>query len=181
MEAGRFMRHTDKNIKLEPASNALATKLRLKFPVGRMRTGTPPRLDKNTIDYKGLEAQHSDSSIKWFNFENEFNGYSLQNGEISCHMTETNAETHKIIREFSHILPDLGSEQPGHGNGPRYCPSIDKKLLMFPEKARHNIWLEPEGLESNVVYPNGISTGLPLAVQIQFLKTIKGLESVQVL
>jgi tRNA U34 5-carboxymethylaminomethyl modifying enzyme MnmG/GidA len=82
MAAGRFMRHTNKDIKLEPASNVLASKLREMFPVGRMRTGTPPRLNKNTINYKGLEAQHSDQHVKWFNFENEFNGYQLQNGEI---------------------------------------------------------------------------------------------------
>jgi tRNA uridine 5-carboxymethylaminomethyl modification enzyme len=110
MAAGRFMRHTNKDIKLEPASNVLASKLREMFPVGRMRTGTPPRLNKNTINYKGLEAQHSDQHVKWFNFENEFNGYQLQNGEIECHMTETNSETHKIITEHRHLLPDLGHD-----------------------------------------------------------------------
>jgi len=77
MAAGRFMRHTSKDIKLEPASNELAAKLRAKFPVGRMRTGTPPRLDRNTINYTGLEAQKSDEWIKWFSFANEFNGYRL--------------------------------------------------------------------------------------------------------
>lgn len=92
---------------------------------------------------------------------NQFNGYKLQNGVIKCHITQTNDATHKIINANYHLAPKLGNDNKSFGTGPRYCPSIEKKLWVFPDKEFHNIWLEPEGIDSDVVYPNGISTGLP--------------------
>lgn len=148
------------DIKTEPPSIALADNLRKIFPIVRLRTGTPPRIDKRTIDYTGLEPQESDVDIKWFNFENEFNGYHLQNGQITCHLTATNEETHRICAANRHQLHDLKEGD----NGPRYCPSIERKLKMFPDKQYHYIWLEPEGIDSNIVYPNGISTGYPFDI-----------------
>ena len=166
-KAGRFMRHTDTDsqgkMKIEPASLALSDSIkRLEFPVGRLRTGTPPRLSRATIDYTGLEEQKSDPVIQWFSFSHLFNGFEMQNGEIHCNLTRTNAQTHEIINAGYHRAPKLGDDGRSYGTGPRYCPTIEKKLWMFADKDAHNIWLEPEGLESDVVYPNGLSTGLPL-------------------
>ena len=180
------MRHTDKTnqdeMKVEPASTALAQSIRkLKFPVGRLRTGTPPRISKASIDYEGLESQTCDPEITWFSFVHDFNGFQLQNELLDCHLTRTNEETHAIIMEHYHLAPKLGNDENSYGTGPRYCPTVDKKLFMFPDKTYHNVWLEPEGLDSDVVYPNGISTGLPREAQLQFLRTIKGLQNAKML
>ena len=180
------MRHTDRTesneMKVEPASSALAQSIkRLKFPVARLRTGTPPRLSRASIDYTGLEAQTCDSEISWFSFSHAFNGFQLQNELLDCHMTYTNDETHAIVHDHGHLAVQLGDDDRKYGNGPRYCPTIDKKLWMFPDQKYHNVWLEPEGLDSDVVYPNGISTGLPREIQLKFLKTIKGLENAEML
>ena len=169
-------------MEVEPASNALARSIRrLKFPVARLRTGTPPRLSKASIDYAGLEKQSCDPEITWFSFVHAFSGFQLQNGLLDCHLTHTNEATHAIIREHDHLTPKLGDDEQSYGTGPRYCPTIDKKMWMFPDKKQHNIWLEPEGLASDVVYPNGIATGLPREAQLQFLRTIKGLHDVNML
>jgi tRNA uridine 5-carboxymethylaminomethyl modification enzyme len=93
---------------------------------------------------------------------NEFNGYQMQNREVTCHMTHTDEKTHEIIKRNMHLAAHLGGGEGDYGNGPRYCPTIEKKMWVFPDKETHNVWLEPEGLNSHVVYPNGISTGLPL-------------------
>ena len=88
----------------------------------------------------------------------------MQNPEILCHMTHTNEETHEIIRQNAHLTAKLSEDGEKYGNGPRYCPTIEKKLKVFPDKITHNIWLEPEGINSHIVYPNGISTGLPIDI-----------------
>jgi tRNA uridine 5-carboxymethylaminomethyl modification enzyme len=196
VEAGRLMRHDSddqipsdrlanlgtSSVAIEPASNALSKTIRrLGFPVGRLRTGTPPRIDGRTIDYSNLEPQASDDKINWFSFLNEFNGYEMQNKEIECHMTWTNEATHEIIRQNDHLTAKLSEDGSKYGNGPRYCPTIEKKLRVFPDKTEHNIWLEPEGLDSHVVYPNGISTGLPEDIQHEFIKTIPGLENAKII
>ena len=96
-------------------------------------------------------------------------------------MTRTNAATHEILLANYNSAPQIGDDERSYGIGPRYCPSIEKKMWVFPDKSHHLIWLEPEGLNSDVVYPNGISTGMPYQVQLDFLKTIKGLENATVL
>lgn len=105
----------------------------------------------------------------------------MQQERKTCYITSTNEETHKIVSANYKYAPRLAEDGEGYGTGPRYCPTIEKKLWMFPDKAFHNIWLEPEGLNSDVVYPNGLSTGLPLAAQLEFMRTIKGLENVEIL
>jgi len=99
---------------------------------------------------------------------------------ITCHITRTNPSSHQVVLDHLHLLPRLPRGN-GYGVGPRYCPSIEKKLERFPDRDGHNIWLEPEGLSTSVVYPNGISTGLPLEAQLEFLRRIKGLENVRVI
>jgi tRNA uridine 5-carboxymethylaminomethyl modification enzyme len=159
VQAGRFLRNEEG---IEPASMGLAASLkRLGFPIDRLRTGTPPRLDGNTIDYRGLEIQESDEQIQWFSYLHEFNNLKPVNPMIKCHITRTNDYAHQVVHDNHHLLPLL-SRGNGYGVGPRYCPSIEKKLERFPDRDGHNIWLEPEGLSTSVVYPNGISTGLPL-------------------
>jgi len=158
VQAGRFLRNEEG---VEPASMGLAASLRrLNFPIDRLRTGTPPRLDGKTIDYTGLEIQESDEQIQWFSYVNEFNDMTPVNKLIKCFITRTNEEAHEVVRMNHHLLPRL-SRNGGYGVGPRYCPSIEKKLERFPDRDGHNIWLEPEGLETDIIYPNGISTGLP--------------------
>lgn len=173
--AGRHMRDCNG---LEPPSIGLAKTLeRFEFPLGRLKTGTPPRLDGNTINYDGLEQQPSDDPPKPFSFLHEQDRVPLHDRQVSCHATFTNEESHKIVRENLHMLPEyIGGD--GLGVGPRYCPSIDAKVVRFADRTRHQIWLEPEGLNTSVVYPNGISTALPEALQVDLLRTIKGLERV---
>lgn len=173
--AGRHMRDCNG---LEPPSIGLAKTLeRFEFPLGRLKTGTPPRLDGNTINYEGLEQQPSDDPPKPFSFLHEHDRVPLFDRQVSCHATFTNEESHRIVRENLHMLPEyIGGD--GLGVGPRYCPSIDAKVVRFADRTRHQIWLEPEGLNTSVVYPNGISTALPEALQVDLLRTIKGLERV---
>ncbi|CAI5713853.1 unnamed protein product [Hyaloperonospora brassicae] len=175
--AGRHMRDSDG---LEPPAVGLAKTLeRCKFPLGRLKTGTPPRLDGRTIDYAGLEVQPSDVSPKPFSFLNEHQLVHLANKQVVCHATYTNEESHCIVRENLHMLPQYDGGRDGEGVGPRYCPSIDAKVVRFADRSRHQLWLEPEGLNSHIVYPNGISTALPKELQLKLLRTIKGLEKVE--
>ncbi|KAJ0395873.1 hypothetical protein ATCC90586_001225 [Pythium insidiosum] len=171
--AGRHMRDCNG---LEPPSVGLAKTLeRFEFPLGRLKTGTPPRLDGSTIDYEGLEIQPSDDPAKAFSFLHENELVPLHDRQVVCHATYTNEATHKIVRENLHLLPEyIGGA--GLGVGPRYCPSIDAKVLRFADRSRHQIWLEPEGLNTSIVYPNGISTALPEALQVELIQTIQGLE-----
>ena len=157
-------------------SSRLADRLRgLDLPLGRLKTGTPPRLDGNSIEWDGLEQQPGDDTPSLFSFLSE--GTTAR--QISCGITHTNERTHEIIET------NLGSSAMygGHidGIGPRYCPSIEDKVVRFADKSSHQVFLEPESLSNSVIYPNGISTSLPLDVQYQYVRTIKGLENAEIL
>ena len=147
----------------------------LKLPMGRLKTGTPPRLLAETINWKELEKQKADIEPVFFSFLTT----KINLEQIDCYITYTNNETHKIIRDNIHKSAIFNGNISS--KGPRYCPSIEDKVHRFSNKDRHQIFLEPEGLNSNVVYPNGISTSLPEKTQLEFLSTIKGLEKVQIL
>ncbi|DAZ93284.1 TPA: LOW QUALITY PROTEIN: hypothetical protein N0F65_001123 [Lagenidium giganteum] len=174
--AGRHMRDCNG---LEPPSVGLAKTLeRFEFPLGRLKTGTPPRLDGSTINYEGLEIQPSDDPAQPFSFLLEHQRVPLWDRQLPCHATFTNERSHKIVRDNLHMLPEyIGGG--GLGVGPRYCPSIDAKIVRFADRQRHQIWLEPEGLNTSIVYPNGISTALPEDLQIELIRTIQGLENVE--
>lgn len=157
----------------EAPSNALAVRMAdLGLPMGRLKTGTPPRLDGRTINWSILESQPGDDDAVMLSFMSD--GPVAR--QISCGITHTNARTHDIIKENLSLSAMYG----GHisGVGPRYCPSIEDKVVRFAEKESHQIFLEPEGLDVHTVYPNGISTSLPLAVQNKYVRSIRGLESV---
>ncbi|MEK8089630.1 tRNA uridine-5-carboxymethylaminomethyl(34) synthesis enzyme MnmG [Thermithiobacillus plumbiphilus] len=157
-------------------SNALARRLReMAFPIGRLKTGTPPRIDGRSIDYSGLEAQPGDTPPPPFSFLSE----RVTVPQVPCHISYTNARTHEIITENLHRSAMYG----GHieGVGPRYCPSIEDKIVRFADKAAHQIFLEPEGLDTFEVYPNGISTSLPFDVQVDLVRSMKGLENARIL
>ena len=155
----------------EDPSNHLSTTIRkLNLPIGRLKTGTPPRLLKSSINWNKVEMQSADSDPVPFSYMNK----KISVKQIQCGITRTNLETHKIISDNITSSPVYsGTIQ---GTGPRYCPSIEDKVNRFFEKDSHQIFLEPEGLNSPLVYPNGISTSLPKNIQNEFLKTISGLE-----
>jgi tRNA uridine 5-carboxymethylaminomethyl modification enzyme len=146
------------------------------FAVGRMKTGTVPRLDSNSIDYSELEVQHSDQPPAHFAFGSQ-GSYTLP--QLPCHITYTNAITHEIIRSAIGQSPMYAGIIKGIGA--RYCPSIEDKVMRFPEKDRHQIFLEPEGLDTVEVYPNGLPTSLPLATQTAMIHSIKGLERARII
>jgi len=143
--------------------------------LGRLKTGTPPRLDGTTINYDDIEMQAADSDPYYFSFLTN----KLNNKQISCGITHTNDEVHKIISK--NIKRSAIYSGNIKGVGPRYCPSIEDKIIRFKEKNQHQIFLEPEGLKDNTIYPNGISTSLPEDVQLQILVKIKGLEHVKMI
>ncbi|MDC0361150.1 tRNA uridine-5-carboxymethylaminomethyl(34) synthesis enzyme MnmG [Alphaproteobacteria bacterium] len=144
------------------------------FAMGRLKTGTPARLLRDTINYSTLTAQPGDDPPEPFSAMTK----AITTPQLDCHITFTNDQTHNIIHEHLHESAIYGGGITGPG--PRYCPSIEDKVVRFQEKNAHQIFLEPEGLYSPLVYPNGISTSLPEAVQIEFLRTIEGLESVEI-
>ncbi len=145
------------------------------FKMGRLKTGTPPRLDSRTINFENLEEQKADDDPYFFSFLTK----KILNKQISCRMTYTNEVVHKIIsKNIKHSAMYSGSIQ---GVGPRYCPSIEDKIIKFSDKQRHQIFLEPEGLNDHTVYPNGISTSLPPEIQQEICNNINGLESVKIL
>ena len=145
------------------------------FKIGRLKTGTPPRLDSRTINFKNLEEQYADDDPYFFSFLTKKN----INKQVSCKMTYTNAEVHKIItKNLKRSAMYSGNIK---GIGPRYCPSIEDKIVKFAEKQRHQIFLEPEGLNDNTIYPNGISTSLPADVQQEICSKIKGLENASII
>ena len=160
----------------EKPSTGLSEQLKkYNFKIGRLKTGTPPRLDSRTINFKNLEKQFGDDDPYFFSFLTKKN----INKQISCSMTYTNQKVHKIIeKNLSRSAMYSGSIQ---GVGPRYCPSIEDKIVKFNDKTRHQIFLEPEGLNDHTIYPNGISTSLPEVVQYEILNNISGLENVKVL
>ena len=160
----------------EPAAVTLAARLReLKLPVGRLKTGTPPRLDARSIDFSALAPQPGDSPEPVFSFVGT---RSLHPRQLPCWVTHTNARTHDIIRAGLDRSPMFtGVIQ---GVGPRYCPSIEDKIHRFADKASHQIFLEPESLSTNEIYPNGISTSLPFDVQLELVRSIRGLENAHI-
>src|SRR5688500_10799155 len=155
----------------DPAAITLAARLReMKLPVGRLKTGTPPRLDARTIDFSKLEAQPGDSPEPVFSFLGRRDMHPRQ---LPCWITHTNSRTHEVIRAGLDRSPMFtGVIQ---GVGPRYCPSIEDKIHRFAGKTSHQIFLEPEGLTSHEIYPNGISTSLPFDVQLNVVRSITGL------
>ena len=148
---------------------------KLGFAMGRMKTGTTPRLDGTTIDYSELEAQETDDPPNLFSFASS----ELKLPQRPCYITYTNERTHEIIREGCDRSPMFTGVI--EGVGARYCPSIEDKVTRFPEKSRHQIFLEPEGLDTVEVYPNGVPTSLPIDVQERMIKSIKGLENVRII
>ena len=156
---------------VEPPSTALALRLQAAgFVLGRLKTGTPARLDGRTIDYGALDRQDGDTPPQPFSYLTR----EITTPQIACHVTETTAATHKIIRANLHRAPMYSGQI--ETVGPRYCPSIEDKVVRFAQRERHQIFLEPEGLDDPTVYPNGISTSLPREVQVALLRTIPGLE-----
>ncbi|HKI49907.1 MAG TPA: tRNA uridine-5-carboxymethylaminomethyl(34) synthesis enzyme MnmG, partial [Desulfobacteria bacterium] len=160
----------------DPASMRLPEQLAtLGFELGRLKTGTTPRLNGRTIDYAGLVAQPGDENPKPFSFTTT----RIPLPQLPCHITYTNSQTHAIIREgldrsplFSGII---------EGTGARYCPSIEDKVVRFADKERHQVFLEPEGLETLEVYPNGLPTSLPVDIQVRMVRSIPGLEKAEIL
>ena len=147
----------------------------LGFEVGRLKTGTPPRLDRGTIDFSVMTPQPGDHPPPPFSYRTE----RIETTQVLCHLTYTNQRTHDVIRENLDRSPLYSGAI--ESVGPRYCPSIEDKVVRFAEKERHQIFIEPEGLDSNEYYPNGISTSLPVDVQAAVLKTIPGLEQARML
>ncbi|HRF74194.1 MAG TPA: tRNA uridine-5-carboxymethylaminomethyl(34) synthesis enzyme MnmG [Accumulibacter sp.] len=161
----------------DPPAVALAARLReLNLPVGRLKTGTPPRLDGRTIDFSVMAEQHSDQPLPVFSFLGDAAQHPRQ---LPCWITSTNARTHEIIRSNLDRSPMYTGVI--EGVGPRYCPSIEDKIHRFAAKDSHNIFLEPEGLKTHEIYPNGISTSLPFDVQLAIVRSISGLENCHIL
>jgi len=158
------------------AAMGLSDHLReLGFRIGRLKTGTCPRLDARTIDYSQLEIQPGDEPPPPFSFRTG----RIAQPQIPCHLTFTNAHTHEVIRSGLDRSPMYSGVI--HSRGPRYCPSVEDKVMRFPDKERHQIFLEPEGRDTVEVYPNGLSTSLPLDVQIAMVRSIKGLEQAEIM
>jgi len=160
----------------EKPSTGLSEQLeKYNFKIGRLKTGTPPRLDSRTINYENLEEQFADDDPYFFSFLTKKN----INKQVTCRMTYTNDKVHKIIKKnLSRSAMYSGNIQ---GVGPRYCPSIEDKIVKFADKGRHQIFLEPEGLNDHTIYPNGISTSLPADVQQEICNNINGLENVSII
>ncbi|GAB2180960.1 tRNA uridine-5-carboxymethylaminomethyl(34) synthesis enzyme MnmG [Denitratisoma sp. agr-D3] len=160
----------------DPASVSLADRLReLKLPVGRLKTGTPPRLDGKTIDYSVMERQPGDDPVPVFSFLGKAEQHPRQ---VPCWITHTNARTHEIIRGGLDRSPMFTGVI--EGVGPRYCPSIEDKIHRFADKDSHQVFMEPEGLTTHEIYPQGVSTSLPFDVQLALVRSIRGLENVHI-
>ena len=147
----------------------------LEFQIGRLKTGTPPRLNAKTINFQKLTPQYGDEYPSFFSFSTE----SITLPQLPCYITYTNEKTHEIIRKNIHLSAMYSGNITG--TGPRYCPSIEDKVVRFSDKLRHQIFLEPEGLDTQEIYCNGVSTSLPVNTQIEFIKTIDGLENAEVM
>src|SRR5438552_2300214 len=158
-----------------PAMGLSLTLERLGFALGRLKTGTPPRLDGTTIDWTAVEMQPGDEPPEPFSMLTE----RIDNPQVQCGITRTNAATHRIIHDNVHRSPMYSGQISS--KGPRYCPSIEDKIVRFGERDGHQIFLEPEGLDDPTVYPNGISTSLPEEVQIALVATIPGLERARII
>jgi tRNA uridine 5-carboxymethylaminomethyl modification enzyme len=157
----------------DPPSNRLAAKLReLPFRVGRLKTGTPPRIDGRSLDFSVMTPQASDTPVPVFSFLGRASEHPKQ---VYCFITQTNERTHEIIRAATDRSPMFTGAI--EGVGPRYCPSVEDKIVRFADKTSHQIFVEPEGLNTHEIYPNGISTSLPFDVQYEFVRTIRGFEN----
>ncbi|MGD1815633.1 MAG: tRNA uridine-5-carboxymethylaminomethyl(34) synthesis enzyme MnmG [Pleomorphochaeta sp.] len=160
----------------EVAAIGLGTALRKHgFTLGRMKTGTPARVRRSSIDFSQLELQPGDDPMMPFSFDYD----TIERPSIPCYITWTNERTHAIIRKHMHLSPLYGGKIVG--KGPRYCPSIEDKVVRFPDRERHQIFIEPEGADSEEMYLNGLSSSLPEFVQNEFMRTLKGLENVEVM
>jgi tRNA uridine 5-carboxymethylaminomethyl modification enzyme len=160
----------------DPASIALADRLReLPFRIDRLKTGTPPRIDGRTIDFSKLEEQHGDDPVPVFSFMGKREQHPQQ---IPCHITRTTSKTHDIIRSGLDRSPLYSGVI--EGIGPRYCPSIEDKIVRFADRDSHQIFVEPEGLDTHEIYPNGISTSLPFDVQYEFVRSMPGFENAEI-
>ena len=187
LTTGTFLRavmHTGEEVSKggrvgEDASDELGRDVdKLGLKLGRLKTGTPPRLDAASIGWDELEVQHGDETPRTFSWRTDRARFpALQ--QIPCHLTWTNEETHQLIRDNVHLAPMFTGRI--QGVGPRYCPSVEDKVMRFADRERHQVFLEPEGLDTDVVYVNGVSTSLPAEVQEQFMKTIPGLEGAKFL
>jgi tRNA uridine 5-carboxymethylaminomethyl modification enzyme len=157
----------------DPPSNRLAERLReLPLRVGRLKTGTPPRIDGRSLDFSAMAAQPGDQPVPVFSFLGRANEHPQQ---VNCFITKTNERTHEIIRAATDRSPMFTGVI--EGVGPRYCPSVEDKIVRFADKNSHQIFVEPEGLNTHEIYPNGISTSLPFDVQYEFVRTIRGFEN----
>ncbi|HTT08688.1 MAG TPA: tRNA uridine-5-carboxymethylaminomethyl(34) synthesis enzyme MnmG [Gammaproteobacteria bacterium] len=160
----------------DPPANALSKRLRELHPrVGRLKTGTPPRLDGRTLDFAQFEAQPGDEPMPVFSFMGE---PAMHPQQVHCHITHTNGRTHDIIRAGLNRSPMYSGAI--EGVGPRYCPSVEDKIVRFAHKSSHQIFVEPEGLSTHEVYPNGISTSLPFDVQYELVRSIRGFENAHI-
>ncbi|MGY6518641.1 MAG: tRNA uridine-5-carboxymethylaminomethyl(34) synthesis enzyme MnmG [Lysobacteraceae bacterium] len=163
-------RHSEGGRAGDPASTTLARRLRERpLPVGRLKTGTPPRLDRRSLDFSLMQAQPGDDPRPCFSFLGDPARHPRQ---VDCHITHTSEATHAIIREALHRSPMFSGAI--EGVGPRYCPSIEDKVVRFADKDSHQIFIEPEGLDATEIYPNGISTSLPYEVQLALVRTLPG-------
>ena len=160
----------------DPPSIPLSRRLReLPLRVGRLKTGTPPRIDARTIDFSVLAQQHGDNPMPVFSFMGNASQHPQQ---VPCYITHTNEKTHDVIRSNLDRSPMYAGVI--EGVGPRYCPSIEDKVMRFADRNQHQIFLEPEGLTSNEIYPNGISTSLPFDVQMQIVRSMQGMENAKI-
>jgi tRNA uridine 5-carboxymethylaminomethyl modification enzyme len=158
----------------EPSTKISQSFLKQGFELGRLKTGTPPRLLRSTIDFSKCEVQNGDINPKPFSFSTE----KLDRPQVPCHITHTNERTAEVIKKNMHLSPLYSGII--EGVGPRYCPSIEDKIVKFPEKPSHHVFLEPEGLDTDWIYPNGISTSLAEEVQQKLVNTIPGLENAKI-
>ena len=160
----------------DPAANALASRLReLPFAVARLKTGTPPRIDARSVNFEGLQEQPGDTPVPVMSFIGDAAEHPRQ---VSCHITYTNERTHEIIRAALDRSPMYTGVI--EGVGPRYCPSVEDKVMRFADKNAHQVFIEPEGLDCNELYPNGISTSLPFDAQLQLVRSMQGFENAHI-
>ena len=160
----------------DPPAATLAERMReMPLEVGRLKTGTPPRIDSRSINYTDLQVQPGDDPRPVFSYLGSLNDHPQQ---VHCHITHTSEQTHDIIRNALHRSPLFSGEI--EGVGPRYCPSIEDKVVRFADKTSHQIFIEPEGLSTHEIYPNGISTSLPFDVQIDYVRSIRGFENAHI-
>ncbi|KUJ73034.1 tRNA uridine 5-carboxymethylaminomethyl modification protein [Thiomicrospira sp. WB1] len=160
-------------------ANRLASRMReLGLPVGRLKTGTPPRIDARSVDFEAMQPQPGDDPLPVFSFMGRAEQHPRQ---IPCYITYTNEATHEVIRGALNQSPMYSDDGEIDSVGPRYCPSIEDKVMRFAERDRHQIFIEPEGLNSTELYPNGISTSLPFEAQVDLIHTIKGMENARIM